>query len=197
MKISLFTIFSLFSLLLLVQGCARKEEVIYQQVENSKHPVSTIDKQAPIVVNQATDIFAHVKAMQFPTTNGKIITIKGDNNLLKITNPEYQDKEVVLYLFGRDCPHCVREISQIKALSRKPNLKVIGLHAQKMIGDSALRAYTKKIGYHFDILSFKNDIIMIRYLKKNGLWYGDTPTHLLIDRGGNVQDISITELLNR
>ena len=180
---------SLLSLLLLIQGCALKEEVRYHDTQ-IKHP-------QPIVVKRATDIFARAKEMKFPTLYGKTITIKGDNNLLKVTNPEYQGKDTVIYLFGRDCPHCVNEISQIKALAKKQNIKVIGLHAQKMIGDSALRAYAKKIGYHFDILSFKNDIIMIRYLKDNGLWQGGTPTHLLIDSGGNVQEVSISELLNR
>ncbi len=193
MKIANNTTFYLFTLLLFLQGCALKEEVVYQQ---NKSLTPKTDKSMPIVIEQSNDIFAKAKIMQFPTINGKIITIKGDNNLLKVTNPEYQGKEVLLYLFGRDCPHCVREISQIKALARKPNLKVIGLHAHKMIGDKALKAYAKKVGYHFDILSFKNDIIMIRYLKKNALWYGGTPTHLLIDTEGNVQEASITELLN-
>ncbi len=194
------TIFYLSALLLLLPGCAEKEEVVYQKNStNHQRPPSTIQptQVTPIVVQRASNIFAKAKTMKFPTLNGKIITIKGDNNLLKVTNPQYQGKEVVLYLFGRDCPHCVREIKQIKTLSRKPHIKVIGLHAQKMIGDKALKAYARQIGYNFDILSFKNDIIMIRYLKKNGLWYGGTPTHLLIESGGNVQDISIAELLNR
>jgi len=182
----------LFSLtLLLWQGCALKEEVVYQQVQPKQVPLK------PLVIHRSTNAFANAKTMTFPTLNGKTITIKGDHNLLNVTNPEYQGKEVLLYLFGRDCPHCVSEISQMKKLAQKKSIKIIGIHAHKMIGDRALRAYTKKIGYHFDILSFKNDIIMIRYLKKSGLWYGGTPTHLLIDNGGNVQDISLTELLNR
>ncbi len=199
MQISKITIL-FFSLLLFLQGCAVKEEVIYHQAVSKKEtplpkvaqPITTTN-----VTLQTTDIFANAQVMKLPTIKNKVITIKGEDNLLKVTNPAYQNKEVLLYLFGKDCPHCVREISQIKTLAKRTNLKVIGIHAHKMIGDAALKAYIKKIGYNFDILSFKNDIIMIRYLRKSGLWYGGTPTHLLIDSGGNVQDISIAELLNR
>jgi len=180
------TILSSF-LVVLLSACATKEEVVYS-------PVNT---HAPIHIEKTGEIFANAKTMQFPTLKNKIITIKGEDNLLKVTNPEYQNKEVLLYLFGRDCPHCVREVPQIKALAKKSNLKIIGIHAHKMIGDRTLKAYAKKVGYNFDILSFKNDIIMIRYLKKSGLWYGGTPTHLLIDAGGNVHELSIQEILNR
>lgn len=199
MKISKVSIL-FFSLLLLLQGCAVKEEVIYHQAVAKKEvplPKVLQPTTTPTVTLQTTDIFANAQVMKLQTTKNKIITIKGEDNLLKVTGAAYQNKEVLLYLFGKDCPHCVREISQIKTLAKKANLKVIGIHAHEMIGDAALKAYTRKIGYNFDILSFKNDIIMIRYLRKSGLWYGGTPTHLLIDRGGNVQDISITELLNR
>jgi len=199
MKISKVTIL-FFSFLLFLQGCAVKEEVIHYQASVKKEITTPIILQpitTPVVTYQNTDIFANAQVMKLPTLKNKIITIKGQDNLLKVTNPEYQNKEVLLYLFGRDCPHCVREIAHIKTLSKRPDLKVIGIHAQNMIGDATLKAYARKIGYNFDILSFKNDIIMIRYLRKSGLWYGGTPTHLLIDKGGNIQEISISELLNR
>ncbi len=183
--------------LLFIQGCALKEE-IPPLSKQSAHPIQTHPSTpAPVVVKPTTPIFANAKEMQFPTIDGKIISIKGDDNLLKVTNQDYQAKEVVLYLFGRDCPHCVNEISKVRALSKNPKLKIIGIHAQKMIGDSALKAYTKKIGYNFDILSFKNDIIMIRYLRDHDIWQGGTPSHLLIDHTGNVQEISISQLLDK
>ncbi len=190
------TYFRLLSLatLLLLQGCTLKEELLPSHDKPFTTPAPT---PQPLIIKRTSDIFQDAKEMKFPTLTGKIITIKGDDNLLKVTNPEYQGKDTLLYLFGRDCPHCVNEIAKIKALSKNSNLKIIGIHAQKMIGDRALKAYTKKIGYTFDILSFKNDIIMIRYLKDNGIWQGGTPTHLLIDHGGNVQEISVSTLLHR
>jgi peroxiredoxin len=141
--------------------------------------------------------FSHPKTMKFPTLDGKIITIKGDANLLYITNPEYQGKDIVLFLFGRDCPHCQNETAQIRRLAQKPNIKIIGIHAHKMIGNKALKAYARKIGYNFDILSFDNDVQILKYLDHSGIWGGGTPSHLLIDSGGNVQDMRLTDLLNR
>ncbi len=207
--------FALF-LLLLIQGCTLKEDVTYTKqaqtptqvptpvvaptvkaVVPASVVVKTTQAVAPTPVVVAPSSASEVKVMKFHTINNKTIMITGDNNIIKINNPEYQGKEVVLYLFGRDCHYCTKEISQIRALAKKPNIKVIGIHAHKMIGDAALKAYAKKVGYNFDILSFKNDIMMIRYLKKVGIWHGGTPTHLLIDKMGNVQDVSLTEILNR
>jgi len=199
MQISKATIL-FFYVLLFLQGCSIKEKVIYHQAMTNKEtplPKVQLTKTTPISTYQSTELFANAKVMKLLTLRGKTILIHGEDNLLKVTNPAYKNKEVLLYLFGKDCAHCVKEIIQIKKLTKKANLKVIGIHAHKMIGDTALKAYTKKIGYNFDILSFKNDIIMIRYLRKSGLWYGGTPTHLLIDKGGNVHDISIAQLLNR
>jgi len=193
-------------LLLVFQGCALKEKFFpkHSAPTMQEKPTNnqTITPSSPleskeITTPQAQAVFTNAKVMKFPTTRGKTITIKADANLLKVTNKAYQNKEVLLYLFGRDCPHCVKETKQIKALARKSNLKIIGIHAQKMIGNPALKAYIKKIGYHFDVLSFKNDITLIRYLKKSGIWYGGTPTHLLIDRQGNVTEMTLSEIRAR
>ena len=191
-------------LLLFIQGCSLKEDVIYTQpVQNPvlKAPIQvTTPKKVLLPTVQpvaVTPSVTTVKVMKFSTINNKTITMTGDSNIINVTNPEYRGKEVVLYLFGRDCRHCQKEVSQIRKLANKPNIKVIGIHAHKMIGDSALKTYAKKVGYNFDILSFKNDITIIKYLKKVGIWYGGTPSQLLIDRGGNVKELSIPEILNR
>jgi len=199
-------------LLLFIQGCSLKEDVIYTQpVQNpvlkapiqvatpKKVPLQTVQPVTviPSVKTQVPVVSTGLKVMKFSTINNKTITMTGDSNIINVTNPEYRGKEVVLYLFGRDCHHCKKEVSQIRELAKKPNIKVIGIHAHKMIGDSALKAYAKKVGYNFDILSFKNDITIIKYLKKVGIWYGGTPAQLLIDRGGNVKELSIPEILNR
>ncbi len=156
-------------------------------------PVETKPISAPTKVAA----FSQAKTMRFPTINGKIITIQADENLLRITNPEYQGKEVMLYLFGSNCPHCKHEVAQIRRLSHKSNIKIIGVHAYKMIGNRALKSYARKVGYGFDILSFANDVELLKYLDKSGLWAGGTPTHLLIDPSGNVKDMRITDLLAR
>ena len=187
-------------------GCALKEEVIYaQQVPAPKATIKPkiITQKAPIPVRKTIikttpqALFANAKTMKFPTLNHKTITIKAQDNLLKITNPEYQNVDVVLYLFGRDCVHCRNEIAQVRKLAKKRNLKIIGVHAQKMIGDGALKSYAKKVGFNFDILSFQNDVVLLKYLDKSGLWGGGTPTHLLIDSGGNVFDKSLSSLQRR
>ncbi len=202
-------------LLLLIQGCALKEEYKSQTPAPIMHkPIAkqTLPTSQPIMINKPKapsmivippndqaikKAFSHPKTMKFPTLNGKIITIKGDANLLYVTNPEYRGKDIVLFLFGRDCPHCQNETSKIRRLAQNPHIKIIGIHAHKMIGNKALKAYTRKVGYNFDILSFDNDVQILKYLDHSGIWGGGTPSHLLIDSGGNVQEMRLTDLLKR
>ena len=208
---------------LFIQGCALKENYQTPQTQTATpithkpiaaNPVvkQTLPTSKPIMISKPKvnnmivippndqaikAAFSHPQTMKFPTLNGKVITIKGDANLLYITNPEYRGKDVVLFLFGRDCPHCQNETSKIRKLAKKPNIKLIGIHAHKMIGNKALKAYARKVGYHFDILSFDNDVQILKYLDHSGIWGGGTPSHLLIDSGGNVQEMRLTDLLNR
>ena len=207
-------------LLLLIQGCALKEDYKAQTPAPTIHkPITpkptikqTLPAVKPIIIDKPKQpnmivvppndqaikkAFSHPKTMKLPTLNGKVITIKGDANLLYVTNPEFRGKEVVLFLFGRDCPHCQNETSKIRRLAQKTNIKIIGIHAHKMIGNKALKAYARKVGYNFDILSFDNDVQILKYLDHSGIWAGGTPSHLLIDSGGNVQDMRLTDLLNR
>ena len=188
-------------LTILLSNCALKP-ITPPRVQNTpkshqamthKQPVTPIMiKQQPRTTKHKS--FTPTETMALPTLNHKVITFQAEDNILHITNPEYQGTDVVLYLFGRDCVHCRHEIKEIRKLARLPKLKVLGIHAQKMIGDRALKSYAQKIGYHFDILSFKKDVKLLKYLDKNGLWEGGTPTHLRVDQDGNIEEMSLSML---
>jgi thiol-disulfide isomerase/thioredoxin len=181
----------------LTQGCTPKEETsqktttptIATEIPNTTPPEPSTETEV------STDaIFSHAKTMKLPTLKGKAIMIKAQDNLLKVTNPKFKGKETLLYLFGRDCPYCVKIIPTIKKLAKRKELRLIGIHAQKEIGDAKLKRYMKKIGYDFDILSFQNDIELLRFLKKNALWDGGVPVAILIDKGGNLRVVDPASL---
>jgi len=199
-------------LTLLFSGCALKESPISATPITHKPivPKTTVPAQVhaqPQILSHTpvsyqprprkTVSHSQVKSMHFKTLRGKTIQMQAQDNILRITSPEYRNKDVVLYLFGRDCVHCRHEVDQIRQLAKNPHLKIIGIHAQKMIGNRALKTYAQNVGYHFDILSFDNDVQLLKYLDKSGIWEGGTPSHLLVDRHGNVEELSIPMLLRR
>lgn len=130
--------------------------------------------------------------MSFKTIKNEFIVAQEDDGNLNFINIKYHRKNVVLYLFGRDCPHCQRKVPQIKKLMKNPNIKIIGVHAYKNIGDDALRAYAKKVGYTFDILSFGTDVKMMKFLQKLKIWDGSVPFTAVVDEDGNVYEVDIS-----
>jgi thiol-disulfide isomerase/thioredoxin len=136
------------------------------------------------------------QTLSFQTLNHETITLENDSGILHFKG-KYQNQNILLFLFGRDCPHCRREIPAIKKLARDKNIKIIGVHAQKDIGDSALKTYVQQIGYPFDVLSFSDDIKLLRLLKERGLWEGEVPFHALVDKLGNVDVLTLSQIKAR
>jgi len=126
------------------------------------------------------------------TIKNEFIIFHNNKGNIDFVNKKYHQKNVILYLFGRDCPFCKKEVPRIKALMKNKKVQIIGIHAYKDIGDKALKAYAKKVGYTFDILSFKNDIKMLNFLKSIGVWMGSVPFSMLIDEDGNVHEVNLS-----
>ena len=142
-------------------------------------------------------LHAQVQKMVLPTIKDEVIILKHEDGNINFINKKYHHKNVLLFFFGRDCPHCQKEIPAMKKLSYNPNINIIGIHAQKDIGDKALKAYIKKVGYRFDVLSFKNDIKLINLLRKRGVWTSGVPFFAFIDPNGNVDPIKLSEVNKR
>ena len=131
------------------------------------------------------------------TIKNEFIILKHEDGNINFVNKKFHRKNVLLFFFGKDCPHCQKKIPLMKKLSYNPNINIIGIHAQKDIGDKALKAYIKKVGYRFDVLSFKNDIKLINLLRSRRIWEGGVPFFAFIDPNGNVDPITIEEVVER
>ena len=185
MKLFILMIFILFAF----QGCLTKEK---QVTITQKAPVAT---KAPIMIEETEALVG--EELVFKTLRHERIKIIHDRGILRFLTAAYREKNVLLFLFGKNCPHCRNEIPSILQLSKNPNIKIIGIHAQADIGDQALKRYIKKIGFTFDILSFSDDIKLIRLLQKRGLWEGEVPSHIFVDSIGNMQVLSLPEIEGR
>jgi thiol-disulfide isomerase/thioredoxin len=116
---------------------------------------------------------------------------------IKFLDSTYAGKDVLLVLFGYDCPHCKRQLPAIKKLATNPRLKVLGIHAKSMIGDRRLRSYMRSAGINFDVLSFKNDIKLIRFLRDAGYYDDSVPSDILVHKDGRVEIVNEGTVLSK
>ncbi len=144
-------------------------------------------KIVSILLLLALSLFAERMSLQ--TIKNEYIIADEDDGILNFINKKYHQKNVILYLFGRDCPHCQRKVPQIKKMMKNPKIEIIGIHAYKNIGNAALRAYAKKVGYTFDILSFGTDVKLMKFLQNLHIWDGSVPFAALVDEDGNVYEV--------
>ncbi len=144
-------------------------------------------KIVSILLLLALSLFAEKMSLQ--TIKNEYIIVDEDEGILNFVNKKYHKKNVILYLFGRDCPHCQKKVPQIKKMMKNPKIEIIGVHAYKNIGNAALRTYAKKVGYTFDILSFGTDVKLMKFLQNLKIWDGSVPFAALVDEDGNVYEV--------
>lgn len=148
-----------------------------------------------VAITILLSISLYAEKMTFKTLKNEFIQIQNNSGVFNFVNLKYHKKDTLLFFFGNDCPHCTNEIPQIKQLQQNPNIQLIGIHAQANIGDNALKSYVKEVGYKFDVLSFSDDINLINHLKARGMWSGEVPHHVLVDKQGNLKIVKLNELL--
>ena len=156
----------------------------------AKPTPSTTVLEAPTAAQQAS-------AMSLKTLSGSVIKVNASGYNMEFLSPKYRGKNVMFFLFGHDCPHCKTEMPTIKKLSLNPNLKVIGIHAKSMIGDAALKRFVRSKALNFDILSFSDDIKMIRFLKDNDFYDGNVPCNVLVHQDGTVEIVTVANVLGK
>jgi peroxiredoxin len=147
-----------------------------------------------IIVFLSISLFA--EKMTFETTKNEYIQLENNNGIFNFINLKYHNKDTLLFFFGSNCPVCAGEMNDIKRLAREGNIKIIGIHGQDFIGDPALKAFIKKEKINFDVLSFKNDIKLINYMKERGFWISEVPLHVLVDKKGNLKVVKFSDIIN-
>lgn len=113
-------------------------------------------------------------------------------------NETYKQKNILLFFFGTLCPYCIKEIPDVNELDlENENLKVIGIHAQHEISDKALKAFVKKKGIVFEVLTFNDGMKIVDHLIERKMWIGGVPYHILIDRHGNLEPMELDAVLGK
>jgi len=196
--LQIFTIF-------IFAGCVYKEPQVH--TVNKK---ATIKSVPPAIINKNSkpksigttnstkpSIPKYTNIFILPTINGNTVKVDASGYDIRFLDDTYRGKNVLLVLFGYDCPHCKRQLPAIKRLASNPRLKVLGIHAKSMIGDRRLRSYMRSAGINFDVLSFKNDIKLIRFLRDAGFYDDSVPCDILVHKDGSVEVVNEGDVLSK
>jgi peroxiredoxin len=143
-------------------------------------------------------VVLNAEVLTFKTLKNEYIKIDNHDGVFSFRNKMYQNMDVLLFFFGRDCPHCKQEMPQILDLVRnRRDLQVIGIHGQSVIGDPALADYVRKTGIRFNVLSFDDDIKIINHLKNRNMWINQVPFYVHIDKSGKLHPLNIEGVLEK
>jgi len=175
---------------------ATKETTIKQApTTTQKTPTQRAVTTAPILAPVTPEDSAG--AMSLKTLSGSVIKVNPNGYNMEFLSPKYRGENVMFFLFGHDCPHCKTEMPTIKQLNQNPNLKIIGIHAKSMIGDAACISTCSQYFSFFDILSFSDDIKMIRFLKDYDFYDGNVPCNILVHKDGTIETVTVSNVLSK
>ncbi len=144
-----------------------------------------------IVLFLSLSLFAQKFTLQ--TLEGKKISINNYEGNFIFEDDEYNKKNILLFFFGTKCPYCINDIPEVNTL-KDSNIKVIGIHAQYEIGDSALTSFIKTKGIKFDVLTYTEGDRLVDYLRRRDMWIGGVPYYVFIDPHGNLEPIELSKV---
>ena len=99
--------------------------------------------------------------------------------------PNYPGKVIILEMFGKDCPHCLKEIPIIKRIKKRyrGKVEVIAIQSQGRMSDYAARSYINKHRINYPIIE-GSDATNLQYFIQNTYgWTGILPYTLVIKDG--------------
>jgi len=119
----------------------------------------------------------------FQSIRGKTIHIGERSN--GFTFPEYPGKVIILEMFGKDCPHCTREIPIIKRIRNryKGKLEVIAIQAQSRMDRRSARAYINRHRIRYPIIEGDDATNLQYFIQETYGWTGILPYTLVIKNG--------------
>jgi thiol-disulfide isomerase/thioredoxin len=99
--------------------------------------------------------------------------------------PDYKDKVIILELFGKKCPHCLREIPVIDKIRRqyRGRLEVIAIQAQDRMTRSEAKAYINGNGIRYPIIEGEDAKNLQYFIQQTYGWTGILPYTLVIKDG--------------
>jgi len=119
----------------------------------------------------------------FKSVQGSTIKIGERKN--GFTFPNHPGKIVIIEMFGRTCPHCIKEIPTLKKLKRKygSRLEVIGIHSQGVMGKSNAQRFISQHRVNYPIIDSTNATDLQYFIQNTYGWTGVLPFTMVIKDG--------------
>jgi len=117
------------------------------------------------------------------SVRGKTIRIEERPN--GFVFPNYPGKVIVLEMFGKDCPHCIKEIPIIKNIKKRyrGKLEVIAIQSQGRMGQRVARNYINKYRINYPIIEGEDATNLQYFVQSTYGWTGILPYMLVIKNG--------------
>jgi len=187
-------------LMLFVTGCIprtpygtaeyEREDVVYttptsRPISTPRYPVQQQPRYTPPPPPQRNNTVSSssIRYQKLQTIQGPKLTVgmhpKG------FIFPDYQGKVVLLQVFGKECPHCFKEMPIINQLRSKyrDRFQVVAIQAQRPMSRMESTQLINRFQMYYPIIEKNNANDILYYLKNTYGWQGILPYGLLIKNG--------------
>jgi len=114
---------------------------------------------------------------------GKIITIIERKN--GFIFPQYKNRVIILEIFGKDCPHCIKEIPILRKIRNRyrGKLEIIAIQAQGRMSRAEARNYINRNRIRYPIIEGDDATNLQYFIQSTYGWRGILPYTLVIKNG--------------
>lgn len=207
MKKTLLTL-TLMLLTFSINGCLKREMIITPQQEvmqeripsygtsSEMQPVEEISSREPQIIDNPTpaEIVSHREistppastagaSHQLRTVQGGTIAIQERSN--GFVFPQYNNKIILLQIFGKECHYCLQEMPMLAQIQRQyaGNLQIIALQAQDPMSPATASMMIQQYQMHYPVIDKEEASNLLYFLQETYGWTGILPYTLLIKDG--------------
>ena len=123
----------------------------------------------------------------FTLTSSNNKEIHVEETSIGLNFKEFQNKRLLLVIFGHNCPPCLKEIpALIKLKKEKNDLEIVAIEVQNY-SDEELRKFAKTKGINYTLLSREKNREFLKYIAKKSDWLGAIPFMMIFDKQGELK----------
>ena len=114
---------------------------------------------------------------------GKGITVVERSN--GFTFPEYKNKIIILEMFGKKCPHCIKEIGTFNKLRRKyrGKIEIIAVQVEERMSSTEANSLIRRHKIHYPIIPGETATNLQYNIQNTYGWTGILPFTMVIKNG--------------
>ena len=158
----------------------------YQMPTQTEMQTNTTEYQVPTQTETRVDVIAPSTAgnlHHLRTVQGATLTVQERSN--GFVFPQYQNKIVLLEIFGKDCHYCFDEMPIINRLKQKysGDLQIIAVQAQDAMSKQTSSRVIQQFQMDYPVVDKDEGRDLLYFLQTTYGWTGVLPYILIIKNG--------------